>query len=285
MTEKKSRTWCFTFNQFDEDTEVFLQCIDCTYLVYGYEVAPETGRPHLQGYIKFNNARHFQAVRTLLSPAHIEAAKGNGAQNRAYCTKDGLFFEKGVCPSSPSAGGAVEKERWRLARLAAREGRFEDIPDDLYCRYQSSFKRMRKEDQPAPADLGYREKYGVWIYGPPRTGKSHKARHDYGDIFVKNINKWWEGYEGQANVLIDEFSPDSARFMTDFLKTWADRWVFSAETKGGRILARPQLIIVTSNYAIEECWPEGVDRDAILERFDKIYMPFKYVPVTNQQPL
>jgi len=52
----KSRAFCFTINVFDENTEEKLQNgIECQYLVYGYEIAPTTQRPHLQGYVYFHN--------------------------------------------------------------------------------------------------------------------------------------------------------------------------------------------------------------------------------------
>lgn len=275
---KKGRSFTFTLNNWTEDEFEVISELDCKYLVVGKETG-EGGTPHLQGYISFANPRSFNAVKALLGGrAHVEVARGTGTQNRDYCTKDGDFFEKGELPQDPAGQGEAEKERWRLARLAAREGRFEDIPDDLYVRYQNSFKRIRKEDVADPNDLPQAERYGVWLWGPPRTGKSHRARNDYGNVYLKDINKWWDGYDGQLNVLIDELSPGQSDFMVVFLKKWVDRWKFSAETKGGKVVIRPQLIIVTSNYSIEECFANSteVDRLAIKSRFEEIEMTEVY---------
>lgn len=269
----RGRAFTFTVNTFDENTEEYLQALDCRYIIYGYELAPITNRPHFQGYIYFDNARSHAAVCKLI-PAHIEIAKGAPEQNYDYCSKDGHYYERGIRPLSDKAKGVLEKDRFTKARASALAGNYPDIPDDLYVRYQASFKRMRREDGAIPPDLEPATSYGVWIYGPPRTGKSHKARHDYGAVYLKDINKWWDGYEGHDNVLIDEFAPEHAVFMTGFLKKWVDRWTFSAETKGARIIARPKKIIVTSNYSIDDCF-SGIDLEAMKSRFTIIHMPFR----------
>jgi len=50
-------------------------------------------------------------------------------------------------------------------------------------------------------------------------------------------------------------------------KQWADKYPFPAEVKGGTIKLRPQRIIVTSNYRIEECWVKHQDYEPIKRRF------------------
>lgn len=44
-----------------------------------------------------------------------------------------------------------------------------------------------------------REVVCEWLYGPTGTGKTHKAWNDakaVGDVYWKNVNKWWDGYNG-----------------------------------------------------------------------------------------
>lgn len=266
----RHRGFTFTINNWTEDDINNVNTLDCKYIVYGREICPTTGTPHLQGYVYFANAKTFNAVRKLIR-GHIIIAKGTAEQNYDYCSKEGRYVERGDRPLSDKAKGEAERVRWAEARRSAMEGRFCDIPDDLYTRYQNSYKRMRKEDLIPPEDLDTSDYYGIWIWGPPGTGKSHMARNQFQPLYLKDINKWWDGYDGQDNVLIDEFSPDDSRYLTGYMKKWVDKWKFSAECKGGRNVIRPKMIIVTSNYSIEDCFPPGVDRDAMTRRFKVIH--------------
>lgn len=79
-------------------------------------------------------------------------------------------------------------------------------------------------------------------------------------------NKWWEGYDGQDVVLIEDVG-QTHLWMGDFLKIWADRYGFRAEIKNDSCVLRPKKIIVTSNYHPDELWPDKNVADPILRRF------------------
>ena len=46
-----------------------------------------------------------------------------------------------------------------------------------------------------------------WHYGPTGTGKSHTVRGQYPDAYIKGNNIWWDGYQGQSVVIIEEMGP------------------------------------------------------------------------------
>ena len=93
----RSKNWTFTINNYTPDTETHLQTLAkeprVTFLVYGREVAPTTGTPHLQGYIKYSDRKRLGYVnKDLGNKAHCEAAQADSYQNIRYCTKDKNFY-------------------------------------------------------------------------------------------------------------------------------------------------------------------------------------------------
>lgn len=84
-----SKSWAFTKNNYsDDDVTFFTTWQDFTYMVFGREVAPTTGTPHLQGYFTLKKAvRGSYLKRTLPQGTHFEASRKSLLANSRYCTK------------------------------------------------------------------------------------------------------------------------------------------------------------------------------------------------------
>lgn len=263
-----SRNWCFTLNNYTAEDEARLASLSCKYIVYGREVG-ESGTPHLQGYVEFNKGRKFEKVKSLLGDSvHLEMRRGTSKEASDYCKKDGNFFEQGVI--SKSADGGDEKKRWEDARVAAMEGRFNDIPADLYCRYMGNFKKIRLDSTQSSAILDG-ALVNEWFVGPSGTGKSKTAREQNPGAFDKDPKeRWWDGYNGEDVVLIDDFDKFQKAQGGD-LKRWSDRYPFPAAIKGGYLKIRPKKIVVTSQYLPEDIWDDKETLEAINRRFKIVH--------------
>jgi len=262
MPSLQATRWCFTLNNFTEDECDAVFSLDYTYLVVGHETG-DSGTDHLQGFCIFKSKKSLAACKKLLARAHWEMARGDNRQASDYCKKDGVFEEFGDLPDA----GAGEKERWANAKLAAQSGKFDDVPADIYFRYYRTMKEIAKDHMAKPDDLDACS--GVWIHGPPGVGKSRKAREDYPGAYLKMQNKWWDGYQGEDYVILDDFD---CKELGHLLKIWMDRYSFLAETKGGAIHVRPKKLVVTSNYAIDEMAWDDVTKEAVSRRCHQIRM-------------
>lgn len=99
------RVWCFTLNNptLDEIDKIDASFkVNAKKWVFAKEVGA-SGTPHLQGYVEFNGPKRLAGAKACISErAHVERAKGNAAQNYAYCTKEvfgGQLWEKGFPPA------------------------------------------------------------------------------------------------------------------------------------------------------------------------------------------
>lgn len=102
MPSPQSRRWCFTHNNYSQaDIDSLVSKADSTkYLVFGREVAPTTGTPHLQGYVYFEAPKRLSWLRNHFISCHYEIARGSHEDASNYCKKEGDFEEFGSFPSS-----------------------------------------------------------------------------------------------------------------------------------------------------------------------------------------
>lgn len=260
VQEAQRPNWCFTFNygkdgQFTKgQVEEWLSEVEsaATYYVAGWEVAPETGQLHLQGYVQFESPQRLTALKKYKNggTVHWEVAKGDEEQNKEYCAKGGDFKEFGE--ARIVNGGKREKRRWDTALTNAKRGTFSEIDSQIQLQFCKQLDYIHDRYASKPTDLEPGTKH-LWIWGPSGSGKSRKAREifkrDYdGNFYNKLQNKWWDHYTHGTPVLIDDLELETGKALVQYLKLWLDMYVFKVEYKGGAKDLRPPFIIITSNF-------------------------------------
>jgi len=251
MTFRKMN-WVFTWNNPDYDQEQPNVWPNVKYAIWQHEVGA-SGTPHYQGYVCFDKLMSLAQLRELFPHvSHWEPRRGTHAEAKAYCSKSDTRthgpFEHGI--------DLAQGQRTDLAAAAeyAKDHTMSEVAEEyptLYVRYErglKSYKNIITPDRQTHTQL-------VIYWGPPLTGKSTRARELWPDAFwlkrARSGEPWWDGYDGQATVIIDEFygwiSVDTMCRLIDFTP-------MSVEAKGTTVKFTSERIVILSNKSPEEWW-------------------------------
>lgn len=246
----QSKRWCYTLNNYDPDDALSMLGIPCTFHIMGKEVS-STGTSHLQGYIIFENNKRLNGVKKIQPSAHWEVARGTTEDNVKYCSKDGDYEVVGTKPLSKVEIGQKERERWILILQHAKQGTLEEHdPKVYYQTYSTAEKLASKYAKPKAI-----EKTVNVFWGATATGKSYDAWMQSGpDTFVKDPrSKFWYGYSGQKNMIIDEFR---GGIDISHMLRWLDRYPLIVEIKNGSSVCEVENIWITSNLHPRDWYPD-----------------------------
>lgn len=237
------------------------------YAIFGRETCPVTKKEHWQGYVHLKGQLTLASMKEYDDEAHFEVARGGGGDNFAYCSKDGEYIEHNE-QYRPTTRKRID---YRQEIEFARTGNFDAMNWGLQFRDKKKIMEHYYDAKCREVmDLPPGTQSGLWIMAESGLGKSHWVRQHFGPIYLKGHNKWWDGYQFQQAVLIDDFDKFTATWAMSFMKLWADRYAYAAEFKGGSFSRiRPRVIIVTSQYHPDTLVPESEPelRDAIKRRF------------------
>jgi len=241
----RARNWVFTLNNYTAVQELELQTETYTYLVYGREVAPTTGTKHLQGYIEFSNAKRMATITKAYPGIHLEKRRGTAKQAADYCKKGKDFFEGGEISKQ---GERTDLER--VADMVQEKKTIREIAEAepvTFIKYHRGIQALRtalmKPRTEAPNV--------VWLYGATGTGKTRFAHDNSDSVYIKDGTQWWDGYEQQEAIIIDDF--DGKWPLRDLLRL-LDRYVYQGQTKGGYININSSWIYITCTYPPEHFW-------------------------------
>lgn len=259
------KNWCVTLNNpTPEDVQSFQDAITahCAFGVYQHEVG-ESGTPHLQGYLHFGNKVRLEWIRARFSArAHYEVARGTPVQNVAYCTKEDTR-QPGTEPftygEQPAGAGARTDLEDVAAEIVVKRRRLTDVAADFpvdFIKYHSGLTALS-------ARLAQPRRWKTvvyWLYGSTGCGKSRAAdRLAPGAYWKMGGNKWWDGYEGHEDVIIDDYRRDLCPFH-ELLRLF-DRYPMRVEYKGGVVDFAARRVFVTAPQAPDVLWEGRSEED------------------------
>lgn len=253
---------------------------------------------------------------------HIEPCKKSIFANSAYCKKSGDFWEFKTPGYNFKLNNKSIKEQNNLKKFdkalqLAISNKYDEIDSKILITHQSSLKNIKyifNKNYVTP-NLLLGSKYGnyfknhfLFLHGTTGTLKSynahkintiiHKFIKEYNKVnnipppedflwdvpYIKDTNKWWQNYRYEKVVIVEEVDNDFCMRNASRIKKWIDQYYFPAEIKGSDAnLIRPEFIIFTSNYTIEECFTDkdsqtkSKELEPIMRRFCNINLNEKKI--------
>lgn len=274
MPTIQGKYWCWTLNNPTVEEHQVLELLDLEplvqYLVFQKEQGLQ-GTPHFQGYLELSSRKTISQVRNLLGGrAHVERRKGTPEEARTYCMKDdGRLdgpWEFGVFVATTGSTNLTGRRtdlitiKERITRGASER----EIADEFFgvwCQYHGAFRRFRTL---VTSNRQWKTNVTV-IVGPPGTGKSRYAMDNYPEAYWKQRSQWWDNYEGQDSVVLDDFY---GWLPYDVLLRICDRYPLLVETKGSQANFCAKYLLITSN-ATPAQWYKNVVIEAFVRRIDK----------------
>jgi len=230
------------------------------------------GFRHYQLWVRYANQVALSTIAKRFNNSHCEPCKNTEASKR-YCSKeesriDGPFYRGNQDQKQPGKRNDILE-----LESAVKRG---STDRDLWQEHFGTMLRYHKAIGRARASLGVghppRKSCTIWVFwGTSGTGKSARAHQMAPDAYclssapTENQGLWWDGYAGQRDVILDEFT-NWIKITT--LLTWLDIYPVTVQIKGDSLPLLAERWFLTSNQDPTEWYPNAPQsqRDAVQNR-------------------
>jgi len=308
--------YCFTINNpgvvcqpYCDFAEVLAERVGASYVICSLERGENTGVRHLQGYMQLTKKCKLTALKNKIRiyGMWVCPTKGTAEQNVAYVSHTGVHANK---------GGDLLEGPWSCGEMRGSSGGSRSDLSELVDSLKNGATIKKMAQQHTGSMLKYcsnvlrmhailNTKQRTWMtelyiyHGVPGSGKSHTA-HEEGRKYLadagldeevydlpvpaKGKDLWFQGYEGQAVICIDDFY---GTIDIDTFKRMVDKYPMKVNIKNGHAELLARRIYVTSNIGWKNWWPSELlgnvnNTDAIQRRItDNKEFVNKYVDVVR----
>lgn len=274
-----ARSYCFTTFLVDEFAvpDVPQQIVYC---IFQRERCPDTQREHIQGYVELKNPKRMAGVKTLFNDntMHLEKRLGTRTEAREYCRKQDTRVD-----------GPWEYGTWKEEAQPGKRSDLIDVQKDIltglskhdildkypgqYIRYHSGIDKAYFLVNSKKCSTVFRLKIKVIIlFGETGSGKTRRAYTKDPSLFKLDKSSstnavWFDGYEGQKTLLIDDFY---GWIPWCSLLNYLDVYPVRLPVKGSHTYAAWERVYITSNAPWTEWYKTIVDQSALDRRIHKI---------------
>jgi len=229
--------------------------------IRGQQERGASGYLHWQLAVAMERKSSLAQVLLAFPGAHAELTKSAAAND--YCWKEDTRvpdtqFEFGTQPICRNS-----KPDWERVWTAAQRGDLLAIPASIRV---VSYRTLRTIASDHDKPVGIERTCHVF-WGSTGTGKSRRAWDEAGmGAYSKDPrSKFWCGYQGESNIVIDEFRGgiDIAHILR-----WLDRYPVRVEIKGSSRPLNGAIFWITSNLNPLDWYPDAdlATKEALLRR-------------------
>lgn len=226
----QARMWLGTLNNPQVDPAQFIERWTtqggAVYATGQLEKGSE-GTAHIQYFVQYKDQKRISNLKKICKQSHFEAVKANNGADD-YCNKEDTRVEGpwtfGIKPARLNKKGDLKRRNKELLDMGVVKAVTEGlIPVEKFKQIKQSidlFTLMTHQHDRLT------ELTNEWHYGETGTGKSRGVRDKYPEAFIKSNDVWWDGYQGEETVIIEEMGPK--QIGGQHLKQWADHYPFKA---------------------------------------------------------
>lgn len=246
-----------------------------SYLVWEMETG-ELGTPHIQGYCRFKQRKRMQQVAEIFPRAHLSLCRGSEEENRNYCLKEFTAnpqVEHGEFGDYEPKQKQGRRKDLEEACNILKEGGLKRVAEEKpveYVKYHQGFKALRTALQKPPPLM--RDISTTILWGPPGTGKSHRAVTQFPEAYKVNPGRDPFGdYEEEDVIIFDEF--DYEKWPVEQMNLLIDKYRLKLDCRYANKWAYWTTVIIISNIDPHNWWQyhNQVKKEAFLRRIDAIY--------------
>ncbi len=220
MSRAKAKGWCFTSfkdNNWRQLREVAAS-ITITFIGWGNETCPETGKKHQQGFMQFSERVRMTQIKKLINDKaiHLEVTKGSYEDNKKYCSKEGDYQEYGEY--------SKQGKRTDIARViesidegATTAQLWEQHPVTM-VKYERGLMSAKKHRQQQVIEAKHTMEEFKWdeitdwsksiiLWGDAGIGKTEFAKaHFNNPLFVTHMDQLGDLQEEHDGIIFDDMS-------------------------------------------------------------------------------
>jgi Putative viral replication protein/RNA helicase len=214
------------------------------------------GTDHLQGYIDFFTNQRFKRLKTFNSRMHLEVRKASRRSAITYCEKTETRirgpFEYGIrnlLETNRRRSHDTAREVLKQIKLGWSDEKIRDENPNFWFRNFRGITEIRLYNKSRSRNW----QTEVYILaGKTGIGKSSFCEKYAPNAYWKPKGEWWDGYDNEENVVLDEFygwiDPDTMLRLIDSKP-------LRIPIKGGfKHFSARKLFITTNSETLINCW-------------------------------